>query len=80
MDHRTTEAGYVPTQKNGSKSVRAVDFASRFITIIKSMNLEPQSVKSTNLDAKSTARIPFESIFEFEGVRTHLLDRTTHPG
>jgi hypothetical protein len=33
--------------------------------------LDLESVKSTNLDAKSTARIPFELIFRFEEVRMY---------
>jgi hypothetical protein len=48
-------------QKVGSKLSGAVDFTSRFVIIIESMNFK--FIKSTNLDAKSTAPKDFKLIF-----------------
>jgi hypothetical protein len=49
-----------------SKPLRAVDFASRFVITIESMNFE--FIKSTNLDAKSTALKDFEPNVWFKGL------------
>jgi hypothetical protein len=45
------------------KSSEAVDFASRFVTIIESTNFKLESIKSTNLDTKSTILEIFKLIF-----------------
>jgi hypothetical protein len=47
----------------GSRLSRAVDFASRFVIIIESMNFELDFIESTNLDVKSTALENFEPTF-----------------
>jgi hypothetical protein len=47
-------------QKISSKPSRIVDFISRFVMIIESMNLDLNFIKSTNLDAKSTVLESFE--------------------
>jgi hypothetical protein len=59
------------TKKIGSKGCRTVDFASGFVKIFESTNLKPRSVKSTNLDAKSTVLKPSKPIFWFEGARSY---------
>jgi hypothetical protein len=50
-------------QKVSSKFPGIVDFASRFIIIIESMNFKFRIYKNMNLDAKSTASQNFESTF-----------------
>jgi hypothetical protein len=53
-------------QKAGSKFSRTIDFASRFVMIIESMNFK--FIENANLDAKSTALEGFEPTFWFKGI------------
>jgi hypothetical protein len=55
----------------GLKSSRIVDFVSRFIIIIESMNFK--FINSTNVDAKSTTLEDFEPNFWFKRIWTSPL-------